>query len=143
MQLDHHLYPLADIKKTQESLRGSNQKGILIVLGADGEAHLPFLGKIITAAKLDMDRDAAVLVLEGKGMLNAMALAERTDSKKLLVFGVEGKRLCLNLNLPRYQTTHLSDRDIIVADSLSKIQGDQRHKRALWEAMKTLFDLEG
>ena len=100
---------------------------------------MAFLTKIIAAVKYDLKRDTLLCVLPIDEKLSMQTILKKHPAQKILIFGIEPKTIALHLQLPAYQVIEWNNLQLLQADSLSKINGQNKLKGALWNALQQMF----
>ena len=98
-----------------------------------------FLGKVLSAAGLDMERDVGRFVLADKQRIWLWGQTAGAAWSKALFFGIGADRLGMNLQAPPYQSVRMAGRRLLFAPPLSDVLQDASRKRSLWTGMQDLF----
>ncbi len=110
-----------------------NQKVVIVVNAVLEDSEKTLLSKILKAIKVDMEREATVLV---KGEFSGLKLHD-DDTLNYLLLGVEPDVLQLQAHLINYQSVTIHNNRIIMADPISVIGQSDVLKRQLWTALQT------
>jgi len=142
---ENRVYSLqkADLKITENLVEGNLNADLVIVYHAEGENVLTedlkqFLMKLLGAVKHNLENTLIINDLSG---IKFKQILNKTQAKKLIVFGSTRNHLGLNLNLKRYKTITIQDCECIFVDKLSILKDDNQRKGALWSLMKTMFNI--
>jgi len=142
---ENRVYSLqkADLKITENLVEGNLNADLVIVYHAEGENVLTedlkqFLIKLLGAVKHNLENTLIINDLSG---IKFKQILNKTQAKKLIVFGSTRNHLGLNLNLKRYKTIVIQDCECIFVDKLSILKDDNQRKGALWSLMKTMFNI--
>ncbi|MGB0862539.1 MAG: hypothetical protein ACPG19_03115 [Saprospiraceae bacterium] len=138
--LDFEVYPFQE-KEWKNWCVGTNEKQTIIFIQStdDTDELMAFLTKIIAAVKYDLKRDTLLCVLPIDEKLSMQTILKKHPAQKILIFGIEPKTIALHLQLPAYQVIEWNNLQLLQADSLSKINGQNKLKGALWNALQQMF----
>lgn len=146
MYLDFELFARPERQLSKADLRGEGQQGIFIAYQVDeAEAdRLAYLKKILTAAKIDLDKDVSYLSLKADESVYLNTQVFPVPLAQVILFGVRPEQLCLNFQLPPYQPVSYQKMAFLWADNLGVIQeerlaGKSQKAGALWLALKHIF----
>lgn len=126
------------------SLSGQGRKGVLVVLPASDwreDTHRPLLEKILQAARLDLEQDATLILLQPGEYLSLQAARKRGPVRHMLAFGCTPAELGLQIEAEQYRPVALGDVELLFAADLPTLQKEIAHKKALWAAMRQAFKL--
>jgi hypothetical protein len=139
---DFTVYNIADSANLNEILSGTNERRILIAfLDEQREELEAFMTKIISAAKLQLEKDCLIL----RGPADKMNLPTFAKIKsvhkieKAVLFGFAGRDLGFNIESPLYIPFEFNYCQFLFADKLSDIENSVERKKALWHGLQTLF----
>lgn len=123
---------------------GNNQKNILVIVSHADVPFLPdeelsFLTNILAACKLGI-ADIAIVNKNGVDE-NEWQHILHSETKKVLLFGVEPLAIGLPINFPAFQLQPFNNRTYLYAPALSHIENDKGLKLKLWNALKVLFGI--
>ncbi|MFN0213430.1 MAG: hypothetical protein ACKVT2_04175 [Saprospiraceae bacterium] len=105
----------------------------------DKTAYRDFLDKVLTAAQLNLSKDALLAEIpSGEARAIAPDLAEYQPSQ-VLVFGVSPAQLGLSLEIQAYRPFTFYGCVWLFADKLSALESDKTKKTQLWTALKQIF----
>ena len=144
--LDFDLFYAPEYKIAQNRINGQGQKGVIILFETN-EEHTElasFLKKVLSAAKLVLDKDASLIALTTDENLSFSGLCQQTDVRYLLSFGITPERIGLQVNCQKYAPFKFKDVQFLFADPLVAIyeerqQGGKKMSGALWKALQALF----
>lgn len=126
--------------------RGSNREQVLVVyqVTADREDLEAFLGKILAAVQLDIERDIALLSITPGASFSLSRLRKQVPVEKAVFFGMEPGSAGLHCTCRLYAPLVFPDLTCVFADELETImqerqQGGKRLSGALWQNLKELF----
>lgn len=144
--LDFHLFPLSDWRQLQERLSGGNARHVLIVVEQEeNQAELTdYLGKILSAVKLNLQEDTLLLRLTKGENISFSSLARVHTVRQTLLFGVPPRRLGLHFTLPPGQLVTAGERTFLYAGPLRSLWEEREaaarpQAAALWKNLKQLF----
>ena len=139
---DFTVYNISDKENFSQSMFGENQRHILIgFLDEQHEMLELFLNKIISAAKIDLEKDCLIL----RGSPENIFIPTLTQIKsfhkieRAVLFGLSGKDLGLNIETHLYIPFEFNNCQFMFADKLSLIENSVERKKALWNGLQTLF----
>ncbi len=142
--MDFPLFAVPEIDPKQ--CRGDNREQVLVVyqVTADREDLEAFLGKILAAVQLDMEKDIALLPITPGASFSLSRLRKQVAVKKVVFFGVEPRVVGLNCTCRLYAPLAFPDFTCVFTDELETIlqerqQGGKRLSSALWQSLKELF----
>lgn len=98
---DFHLFPLSDWEQLGSRLSGGNARHVLIVMEhqEDDKELTDFLGKILSAAKLNLEEDTLLLKLTKGENISFSNLSQAKPVKYVLLFGVGPRQLGVHFPL--------------------------------------------
>lgn len=139
---DFTVYNISDTENFNQLVSGDNQRRILIgFLDEQHEMLELFLNKIISAAKIDLEKDC--LILRGSQENFSIPTLAQIKSfhkiEKAVLFGLTGKDLGLNIETHLYIPFAFNNCQFMFADKLSDIENSVERKKALWNGLQTLF----
>lgn len=139
---DFTVYNISDTENFNQLVSGDNQRRILIgFLDEQHEMLELFLNKIISAAKIDLEKDCLIL----RGSPENVSIPTLTQIKsfhkieKAVLFGIIGKDLGLNIETHLYIPFAFNNCQFMFTDKLSVIENSVERKKALWNGLQTLF----
>lgn len=125
---------------------GDNGRQVLIVyqVTAPREELEGFLGKILTAVKLDIEKDIALLPITPGTSFSLSRLRKQVPVRTAIVFGMAPSAIGLQCVSRRYTPLRLDGLTCLFADELEVIcrerqQGGKRLSAALWQSLQSLF----
>ncbi len=138
---DFTVYNIADSANIHENVSGDNERRILIAFLDEQRADLEaFIKKIITAAKLELEKDCLILRGEDSSPIPTFAKIKSTHKiEKAVLFGFAGRDLGFNIESPLYIPFEFNNCQFLFADKLSVIENSMERKKALWHGLQTLF----
>ncbi len=139
---DFTVYNISDTENFNELVSGDNQRRILIVfLDEQHEMLELFLNKIISAAKIDLEKDCLILrrSQENFSIPTLAQIKSFHKIEKAVLFGLTGKDLGLNIETHLYIPFAFNNCQFMFADKLSAIENSVERKKALWNGLQTLF----
>jgi hypothetical protein len=139
---DFTAYPIPDSENFHSIVSGDNQRHILIGFVNEQRDELEvFLKKIISAAKIELEKDC--LILRGDADIVSLPsfsqLRSQHKIEKVVLFGIKGKDMGFNIETPLYIPFEFNFCQFLFADKLSAIENSLERKKALWSALQTLF----
>ncbi len=138
MGFDHTLYIVDEIDRG--NLQGSNQKGILFVYAVDDKDHHDFLMKIIGAINCE-NSEVLQLTLKKNSNVSLIPFLKENSIEKVVVFGIEPHRFCLNVEYSKYGILHLDGIRFLIADGLGRVGNEKDLKKHLWIGLKEMFGI--
>ncbi|MGK0387822.1 MAG: hypothetical protein ACI94Y_000548 [Maribacter sp.] len=140
MNLAYKIYPVDLLLDSNNRIKGSNHKGVLLAYDVDDKDHLDFLSKILSAVQLDFDK---ILTLEMKGR-ETFKIPTTIDNRKIdtvIIFGLNPKQLCINFLSTIYKIEKMKETKFLFADNLYSISTSKELKKKLWLSLKELFEV--
>lgn len=138
---DFTVYNIHDSENFSEIVSGSNERRILIAFLDEQRDELEaFMKKIISAAKLELEKDC--LILRGAESSFIPTFTQIKSSHKIekaVLFGIKGKDLGFNIETPLYIPFSFNHCQFLFANKLSVIENSVEQKKALWHGLQTLF----
>lgn len=154
--LDYELIRQPISPEGDDELMKIGSSDLLVVYPA-GDERTVFLNAILKAAGFDAvpeqvstlcpaderaDIDLSTLLL--RPIANQAGQVCQPKIRRIMVFGISGKRLGLHFLIPNYAPIVVNDKTYLFADDLSVIQsekaaGNARKAGALWQAVKAAF----
>jgi hypothetical protein len=139
---DFTVYNIPNSANFNETVSGSNERRILIAFLDEQRPELEsFLKKIISAAKLEFEKDC--LILRGHTDKSALPTFAQIKSaykiEKAVLFGITGRDLGFNIESPLYIPFEFNHCQFLFIDKLSNIENSVEKKKALWHGLQTLF----
>lgn len=131
--LDFKLFVLPE---TESSAETDKTYAIAILVNAEeyDESNQEFLKKIISAMKLDFEKEVYLSALKQGECINFHAI----PSKTLISFDISIKQAGIHYPLKKYQLLQYNKEQFLLADSLTKIAADRNLKGMLWNVLKNL-----
>lgn len=128
-------------------MSGEGATGVWIIARTskdEEEEQRTFLKRVLSAAQLDLQRDAYTIFKYDDVPLSLRWVRRGRDLKVVLAFGVSAKELGLQLHYRPYEPLSLPGQTYIFADRLSDIQaeragGNKAKAAALWKVLQTVF----
>lgn len=136
-------YDLEKIALKEGAVEG-NLEAELVVFYTTGEnakltaGERSFLMKMLGAVKHTADNS---LLISDKNHISFKQIVQAGYAKKIMFFGSTRKSVNLNLNLKRYKIFNIQNIDCLFIDALPRIEEDVKRKSALWNLMKTMFNV--
>jgi hypothetical protein len=123
---------------------GNNHKNILVIVANPSVPFLPdeefnFLTSILAACKLSI-ADIGIINYTNTELANLQTLIN-SESKNVLLFGVEPLTIGLPINFPAFQLQSFNSRTYLYAPQLLQIENDKTLKGRLWSALKIMFGI--
>ncbi len=120
---------------------GANQKGLVFlreVADTQNEILDQLLNDIIVKGLKYTEDDCAMITWDKNFGWNE--LKSVTSVKHLILFGVEPQQLGIKRNAAeKYVPFFVEDTQVIIADSLQKINDDVNVKKKFWQALQTIL----
>lgn len=127
-------------------LSGNNARQVLAVAenSGAGEELEDLLGKILSAAGLNLKEDILLLRLTRRENISFSNLGRAWPVRHVLLFGIEPKQLGLHFSLPLHQAVELGGIVFLRSHALSEIAEERQSKgrpkaAALWKSLRQLF----
>lgn len=139
---DFTAYNLPDSENFHALVSGNNERNILIGFLDEQRDELEvFLKKIITAAKIDIEKDCLILRGDSENVVLPPFSHLKSSHKieKVVLFGIKGKDMGFNIETPLYIPFEFNHCYFLFADKLSAIENSMERKKALWLGLQTLF----
>jgi hypothetical protein len=141
MFIDESVYWVSE-QSLVENAVGKFESRILVIVnnesGVEGKS-LDFIEKVLTAAKIDLAKDTALLSIEKIEPIKLFPFPKSKIPLKVLVFGLEPNQLGLNINFQWYQHFVFSGITFLFAEKISLLETDRDRKMNLWNALKSIF----
>jgi DNA polymerase III psi subunit len=130
-----------DTEGLGDKFMGEGRGGHLIVYenSTSSDNNHDFLKKVLQAVKLNISTDCYVLAVAENEKIALGPVLRQKEIKNVLIFGLGPEQVGMHVQLQRYQIATLETQKILLADDLSKIQTDEKLKRALWNGLQDLF----
>jgi hypothetical protein len=120
--------------------KGNNKKGILILCNHSENAEInDFLKKIMGAVNCELGEDTAMLEIKDATGLNWSDILRKSNSKSIILFGIDPIEMGLHLKIAPYQLLNWNDLKILYADKLESILSDKNKKALLWRELQLMF----
>lgn len=143
---DFPLFPASHELPAPKFCSGENQKNILIILKWESAADelKPFLSKVLTSVKLDIDKDVLIVDKTPENNIGFNALLKEYTFRHILIFGILPQDLGLHFKLSTYEALSHRGQVYLLADALSEIyeerqSGGKQKAGALWNCLKSIF----
>jgi len=107
--LDFKIIAVTDTQNIIAECSGNAQKGIFISYPSSDEPMVDFLTKILSAVKLDLQKDVLVLGKTPNEGFSFSGFAKQVGIQKAIIFGIAPKTLGLQINHQKYQPFILND----------------------------------
>ena len=133
--MDIKVFSIPEISTT---LDVSKRIWVVCDTSADTEDLHTFLKKILSAVKVDMDKQVLQIFPNNTEPTNLEPLFKQSMPAKVLLFGVLPSTIGLNLNLTLYEVTSFRNLEILWAEKLSDIENNQDKKRQLWTSLQLI-----
>jgi len=144
--IDFPIFQVPEYQIPDNFLRGGNQKKAMVILSSneDTEDLNTFLAKILSAVKLDFQKDILLLSIPADEQIHLNTIARQENIITVIAFGIPPKQLGIHLSSTFYQTTSIGSLNLLFAHSLGEIhterqQGGKQKAGALWRALQRLF----
>lgn len=144
--LGFHLFPLSDWRQLGPRLSGNNARHILAVIEhqENDEELTDFLGKILSAAKINLGQDALLLKVTKGENISFSNLSQSMPARHVLLFGAEPRQLGLHFALPLNQPVKVGGACFLLAHPLGALFEEREAESrpaaaALWKNLKQLF----
>ena len=141
MILSNELLFLAAEKTALADATGDYARKVVVLVLEEPQtlSNREFLGKVLAAAQLDLQRDTLLGEIPG---WEPRAIAPDLQEFKpacLLIFGLTPSQLGLVIEPQAYQPLNFLNCTWLFADKLSSIEMDKAKKTQLWSALKQMF----
>lgn len=137
--IDFKIINVTDSSDILSACTGSPEKGIFLSYHQADKSMEPFLAKILSAVKLDLQADVLTLEKTVDNDFSFSALSKAQSIYKALFFGIPPKAVGLNVHIQKYQPFTINGCLFLFADDLTSISEQQELKRALWGALQAIF----
>lgn len=137
--LDFKIIAVTDTKDMLPQCSGNAEKGIFICYPTTDESMVDFLTKILSAVKLDLQKDVLVLSKTMDNNFSFSSFAKEQGIEKAIFFGTTPQTIGLQINCPQYKPFTLNDCLFLFGDELTTISANQQLKKLLWNALKEVF----
>lgn len=138
MDLGYKIYPVDLPLDSNNRIKGSNHKGVLLVYDMDDKDHLDFLSKILSAVQLEFDKILS-LEMNKKELFKYPTTIDNNKVDTVIIFGLDPNQLCINFLNTKYNIEKMNDSKFLFADNLSSISANKELKKKLWLSLKELF----
>lgn len=120
---------------------GGFLKKVLVVYREEPQfaGAVPFLEKILGAAKVNLQEDTLHIVLPEQDVLALGVFIREKQPAQVLVFGFSPAQLGIHLHLTPYEPAVLNDSILLFSDALSVLEPDKLLKTKLWNALQQIF----
>lgn len=143
---DFPLFPASNELPASKFCSGENQKNILIVLKWESaiDELKPFLSKVLTAVKLDIEKDVLIVDKTPENNIGFNALLKAYTFRHILIFGILPQELGLHFKLSTYEALSHRGQLYLLADGIEDIykerqSGGKQKAGALWNSLKSIF----
>lgn len=128
-----------DIKQKAEENNAAHKKYLLLVpKEEDSPGSVTLIKAIISALKLDLDRDFELIFVPSDGLSLGRKLSAY---RKVLILGCTAEQLDIQLEVKKYKILYPESQEILFADSPSILSGDTAKKGQLWKCLQLMFEL--
>lgn len=138
-------FPLYPLEEAPPSPGGAAVAPQLCILrgaaGCDADTDT-LLANILKALKLDQERDCYTRLLDERPPVQLPQLVASSGCQRCVVFGYAPRALGVQWQWPLYRVLSRSGCHYLFADNLEKIGADSARKRALWEGLQVLMQIE-
>ena len=133
-------FPIYDIPESDQIrvIRSSRKVIVLVQDNQYGESEKVLLNKIISAAKVPDDEQDIVVVKEGQ----IIRFDENSKDQLIIIFGKASDRCHWQLDSIPYRLLRRKHAAILFSNSLDDLPKDPGQRRALWECLKTYFNID-
>lgn len=100
------------------------------------------LSKILGALSVS-EEEVVILKPEVLGSISFADLLHVTETTKYVIFGFTPSDLRLTVKYLPYQPIDMAGVHILFSDGLPELAKDQQKKKALWMALKDIFEING
>jgi hypothetical protein len=141
MFLEESVYWVSE-QSLLDNASGKFAARILVIVNTEagvGGQPIEFIEKVLTAAKIELAKDTALLSIEKIEPIRLFPFPETKKPDKILVFGVEPAQLGLNINFQWYQPFVFSGVTFLFSEKISLLEADRDRKMKLWNALKSIF----
>ena len=138
---DFEVFAVPDKNSSLLNTKNLGQKEILVLyFNENNDDELDVLLKnILTAAKLDFDKDISLLKTTTDQKYSSGDLLEKLSVKDFLFFGILPSNFGINYQLNPYQPVNFKNRRFLLIDSLDEIKSDVNKKKALWSCLQEMY----
>lgn len=117
----------------------ARQIAILVLAEPDAPGNLPFLSKVLAAARLNLEKDTAFAEIQPGECVSFLPILKDKHATHLLVFGLSPAQLGLAVEMQLYQAQIFYGATFLWADRLSVLEPDKTRKGQLWQALQRIF----
>ena len=136
---DDQLYMPTDMTSTAELSAYSNNKPTVIVYNQMSAPDKELLYKILSAAKLSEEHFTTLPLEEMPAAF--LSHLRGTACQKLIVFGARPADLQLQVRTAPYKAFNINGIEVLFAHSLADVAVNKDYKAALWNALKSMYNL--
>ncbi|WP_235296245.1 hypothetical protein [Portibacter marinus] len=138
---DFELFHSPDSSIPPENFQGENAKKLLVVVHKSDfhQENQDFLAKVLSAIKLEMQKDATILLMPDDRNYAVNDLMNSHDYQKCLMFGIQPTDVGFAIETHLYLPFEISGKHYIVGHKLEKIKADTDRKKALWSALQQVW----
>ncbi|HMX39891.1 MAG TPA: hypothetical protein PKD78_06175 [Saprospiraceae bacterium] len=128
-------------RAVDSSAKGHFGREVLVVAAAeiDEAAALDFLSKILSAARLDLERDTCYAFVPLAEPVGLASFLRSRRPRWVMVFGLSALQLGLAVQAHPYQPAEFYGSQWVFADALSVLEPDKAKKGQLWGVLKAWF----
>ncbi len=140
MTEDYYDFDIYDIPEAGIVLDSNDilKENIVVIYAEDYTVHQALFEKIFTATGLNLTEDLGIIQIEkGQHVNLGRAVSEKT--KRLISFGIAPANLGINAKFRAYRLYQTESFAILLSHSLKKLTESKEHKKALWEALKSIY----
>ncbi|MEO7175347.1 MAG: hypothetical protein ABIV51_05820 [Saprospiraceae bacterium] len=124
------------------NITGENQKGLVVVYRSEKsqkEAKL-FLEKIVSAIKMDPDRDAKFIYLPPKHSISLFSM-NIEPINQILLFGISPAEIGIHILFETYTNFPVQKSRLFVCHSVDLLAENVELKKGLWTKLQNIFGL--
>jgi len=137
---DYYDFDIYDIPEAGIVLDSSEflKENLVVIYAEDYSTYEDLFKKIFTATGLNLAEDLGIIQLD-KGQQVNLGKAVTDKTKQLISFGIAPANLGINAKFRAYISYQTESFAILLSHSLKKLTESKDHKKALWEALKSIY----
>lgn len=133
----YKIYSTSTDQSDGKALLKENVKVVCVISDADND-RIPFLKKILAAAKLSEDKHQ-IIRLEDNEVCSAAEQGWFEQLDYILLFGISATSISVQIPVQWYSSYEINHTRILQLPGLDKIETVKNEKQKLWQLMKKEF----
>lgn len=116
-------------------------KNLLVILFKSDTSieNMEGLKKILTAVRLDFDRDVSLRIISDEKSVSLIGLGNQNTFPNVWIFSDKPEQVVINCPKTYYQPIVFENLKVLLAESLQTILTDQKRKVKLWKLLQKMY----